>query len=345
MTLISVITPVAVGAAAEHLSAAYASLTAQELPPNHQWEWVVQLDGDGELTLPEQAVHDPCVYPGHGPSGGAGLARNLALARSTGAIVVNLDADDQFTVGALGRIVNALIDSDIGWTTSAVVDLLPDGSQRRFDSDPPAGRLPRGSVTRYWRTHDWVLQVHPSTLAVRRDLLVAAGGWMGLPVSEDMGLLVVLDQTAHGAFIPEPGIVRRVHDGQMTQRPEHQSLVTQLRGLVWERAAALDPLNGTQKITPLHSEPEVSEDSSHRSVTSSDTAIELILLSQWPIRIVIAAALFHLGAYVGVVATAPGKWAEVLAEIGITMVVYAIFGWLAVVIRNRIRTDMAPTLR
>ncbi len=78
-----------------------------------------------------------------------------------------------------------------------------------------------------------------STLAVRRELLVAAGGWE-LSVSEDMALLVALDQSAHGASIAEPGIARRVHAGQMTQRPEHHDLVAQHRGIVWDRAPVLE---------------------------------------------------------------------------------------------------------
>ncbi len=321
MTLISVITAVAVGTPADHLAAAYASLTDQGLPVGHQWEWVVQLDGNGALELPEPATRDDRVLAGRGPHGGPAMARNLALARSSGAIVVNLDADDQLTHGALGRIVDALIDPDTGWATSAVIDLHPDGSQRRFDADPPDGRLHRGTVTKHWTTHDWALLVHPSTLAARRELVIAIGGWLGAPVSEDMGLLVALDQLAHGTFIAEPGVLRRIHDQQMTRRPDHQHLVAGLRGLVWERARALEDLIGpTQAHNSIGIEPPVVEQPSVPRLARGEWS--------WILRAVLAVGLVHLGALVGVAAANPTRWIEMLAVAAISALFYVAVGGL-----------------
>jgi hypothetical protein len=56
-----------------------------------------------------------------------------------------LDADDQLTPGALARDIEVLSKyADIGWTTSRVVDLLPDGSTVGFDADPLRQLVPRG---------------------------------------------------------------------------------------------------------------------------------------------------------------------------------------------------------
>lgn len=275
MTLISVITAVAVGTPADHLAAAYASLTDQGLPVGHQWEWVVQLDGNGALELPEPATRDDRVLAGRGPHGGPAMARNLALARSSGAIVVNLDADDQLTHGALGRIVDALIDPDTGWATSAVIDLHPDGSQRRFDADPPDGRLHRGTVTKHWTTHDWALLVHPSTLAARRELVIAIGGWLGAG----------------------------------------------LRGLVWERARALEDLIGpTQAHNSIGIEPPVVEQPSVPRLARGEWS--------WILRAVLAVGLVHLGALVGVAAANPTRWIEMLAVAAISALFYVAVGGL-----------------
>ncbi|UGT58862.1 glycosyltransferase family 2 protein [Nocardia asteroides] len=329
MTLISVITAVAVGTPADHLAAAYASLTGQDLPVGHQWEWIVQLDGDGVLELPEPTARDDRVLVGRGPHGGPAMARSLALTRSSGAIVVNLDADDQLTHGALGRIVDALIDPDTGWTTSAVIDLLPDGSRRRFDADPPGGRLHQGAVTKHWTTHDWALLVHPSTLAARREIVIAIGGWLGVPVSEDMGLLVGLDQLAHGTFIAEPGVLRRIHDQQMTRRPDHQQLVAGLRGLIWDRAIALEAVFGSRAAHRVEMPPQVAE---QRTATATPAAAAQA--ESWMVRAVAAVALVHLGAFIGVASATPSRWLDVLAIATVSVIFYAAVGGL-IRVRNR----------
>src|SRR5439155_4553800 len=151
-----------------------------------------------------------------------GVARTLALAHADGEYVKVLDADDQLTPGALARDLAVLEgDRGVGWATSRALDLLPDGSTVGFDQDPDDGPVERGAVLEHWQAHDFRAQVHPATLFVRRDLLLALGGWMALPASEDTGLLLALNAVSRGWFTHEAGLLYRKWPGQATSQAAH----------------------------------------------------------------------------------------------------------------------------
>lgn len=146
------------------------------------------------------------------------------------------------TLGALAREIEVLARyPEIGWTTCRVLDLLPDGSTAGFEGDPPEGRLTRGSVTVYWRAHGYRASVHPTTLCMRRDLLLALGGWMALPAGEDTGLLIAADAVSDGYFLAEPGLYYRKWPGQVTADPAHteQTEWAARNGVIDARAHAL----------------------------------------------------------------------------------------------------------
>jgi glycosyltransferase involved in cell wall biosynthesis len=220
MRTISVVTP-AFNPVPEHIHAAYESLRKQTLPSGWQWEWVVQEDGEtGEVArlLPE----DPRISPGSGRRGGECITRTLCLSRAKGELIKVLDADDILTPGTLAREIATLSrHSDIGWTTARVLDLLPDGSTIGFDLDPPEGRLAQGTVLAHWRSHNYRAQVHPVTLCMRRELVMALGGWMALPASGDTGLLLAADAISDGYFISETGLLYRKWPGQLTSQAAH----------------------------------------------------------------------------------------------------------------------------
>ena len=135
------------------------------------------------------------------------MTRNLALARANGSLIKSLDQDDILTAGVLARDIAILeIFPEVEWTTSRVLDLLPDGSTVGFDGDPPAGKLTPGSVHEYWRTHGFRASVHPTTICLRRSLVEALGGWMAVPGSDDTGLLIAASIVATGYFHPEVGL-------------------------------------------------------------------------------------------------------------------------------------------
>lgn len=219
--VISVITA-AHAPSARYLAEAYASLAAQQLPDGWAWQWLVQEDGEtGEIA--RVLSDDPRISYGSARPGGPGVARTMALARAVGSLVKNFDADDQLTDGALARDIEALTrNPDIGWTTSRVLDLLPDGSTVSWEhADPPEGIFPRDSVLNFWQEHNWLLPVHPVTLCIRRDLLLALGGWMALTTTEDTGLLIAANTVSDGYFIAEPSLLYRKHPEQITAQAYH----------------------------------------------------------------------------------------------------------------------------
>ena len=207
--------------AARYLPDAYASLRAQDLPDGWEWHWVIRQDGESD-GVARYVPEDPRVTFRQGRPGGPGVARTMALADADGAYVRILDADDRLTPGALARDLAVLEgDPGIGWTTSRVLDLLPDGSTVGFDGDPEDGPIERGQVLASWAAHGFRAPVHPASLCVRRALLLALGGWMALPASEDTGLLLALDAVSRGYFIRETGLLYRKWPGQATGQPAH----------------------------------------------------------------------------------------------------------------------------
>ena len=206
---------------ARFLPEAYKSLCEQRLPDGWEWQWLIQEDGCGDEVGP-YVPDDARVSFRQGRAGGPGVARTIALARAEGSYVKVLDADDQLQPGALGRDLAALEDRpDLGWATSRALDLLPDGSTAQFPGDPEEGPIECGTVLDHWTAHGFRAPVHPATLFVRRELLLALGGWMALPASEDTGLLLALDAVSRGWFSAEPGLLYRKWAGQVTGHPAH----------------------------------------------------------------------------------------------------------------------------
>ncbi|MEU1249383.1 glycosyltransferase family 2 protein [Micromonospora arida] len=219
--LVSVITPVH-APSIEHLPGAYESLVTQEMPAGWDWEWLVQEDGQTGAMV-DALPDDPRISLGNGRPGGPGVARTLALSRVSGQLIKVLDADDQLTPGALARDIAAFdAHPQIGWTTSRVLDLLPDGSTAGWDKDPAGGVIDRGSVLLFWKANDYRASVHPATLCLRRDLVFALGGWMALPASEDTGLLLAANAVMPGYFTREYGLLYRKWPGQVTSQAAHR---------------------------------------------------------------------------------------------------------------------------
>jgi glycosyltransferase involved in cell wall biosynthesis len=242
-SIVSVITPV-YNPVAEQLTAAYDSLCAQEMPDGYVWEWLVQEDGDTDIArriLP----NDDRIRFGTGRHGGVAITRNLALARARGDLIKNLDQDDILTPGVLSRDVRALESNPAAqWTTSRVLDLLPDGTTVGFADDPPKGTIEPGYVLSYWRSHNFRLPVHPTSICIRRRLVTALGGWMAVPGSDDTGLLVAASVVSVGYFHDEVGLLYRKWPGQVTSNPSHTEPVEwALRmNLISERAESLSAM-------------------------------------------------------------------------------------------------------
>ncbi|MFB7668337.1 glycosyltransferase family 2 protein [Kitasatospora sp. NPDC056138] len=220
--LISIVTPV-YGPSARFLPEAYKSLLDQELPDGWTWEWLVQEDGDDVGAAGYLPADDPRIRISASRRGGPQVARTMAFGRSRGSLIKVADADDLLPTGTLHRDITVLTNhSEVGWTTSRVLDLLEDGSTRGFDMDPPEGVIASGAVLEHWKQHRRA-QVHPASLCARRELVALLGGWLALPASGDTGLLLGLDAVSDGWFIPEVGMMYRLHEHQITRHPHHST--------------------------------------------------------------------------------------------------------------------------
>jgi hypothetical protein len=105
-------------------------------------------------------------------------------------------------------------------------------------------------VLEHWRAHDFRLPVHPTTVCIRRPLAVALGGWMGVPGSDDTGLLIAASVVSTGHFTGEVGLYYRKWPGQDTAQPGHWAEAERIARmhLISERADTLGALWGT--VTP-----------------------------------------------------------------------------------------------
>ncbi|TDC83446.1 glycosyltransferase [Micromonospora sp. KC606] len=240
VSVISIVTPV-YKPVPEQLVAAYRALREQQMPEGWAWEWIVQEDGETDVArsvLPE----DERVSISRNRHGGVAITRNLGLARAHGSLIKNLDQDDIFAPGVLGRDIQIMAENpDVQWVTSRVLDLLPDGSTVGFEDDPPEGTLVPGSVFRHWREHNYRLPVHPTTVCIRRELLVSLGGWMSVPGSDDTGMLIAASVVSTGYFVGEVGLLYRKWPGQVSAGASHTEPVEwKLRmSLIEERGRAL----------------------------------------------------------------------------------------------------------
>lgn len=249
MQTVSVVTAVH-AAHIKFLSDAHASLKEQSMPDGWDWEWLLQVDGPGVQDIHPTICGDERVHISSNRTSGPGATRTMALARGGGELVQVLDADDKLVPDALARDIKALTDSPtVGWCVGPAFDWHPDGSVTRWHGDDPTpGRLKKGSVLTAWRKNRWeFLPVLPSTLCIRRQLLLALGGWMALPTSEDTGLLMAAEIAADGWMHEEPVLLYRRHPQQVTATTEHQNPaeVSARRHLILERAESMRALLGT----------------------------------------------------------------------------------------------------
>lgn len=236
---------------ADHLPDTWDSLRNQEMPDGWGWEWLIQCDStdhtDQEMVR-KQVPDDERISFAASRHGGPGIARTMALARAHGKLVKTLDADDQLTSGVLARDIAAHAEPGVQWSASRALNEHPDGQrQEHYPWNPREGRIISGAAWRLYEREHRIL-VHPATLCVRYPLLLALGGWMALPASEDTGLLMALDACADGWFHTEPGLIYRRWAQQMSQSHEHHDPdeLNARRTLVSRRSAAVADLFGPQ---------------------------------------------------------------------------------------------------
>ncbi|MER8182238.1 glycosyltransferase [Kitasatospora sp. NPDC094015] len=227
------------------LTAAYTSLAAQS---RTDWEWVLQFDGPvPALPAPLQraraagrlSVAGSDRASGYGPA----EARNRGLARCRGALVQNLDADDELEPAALSVLAGALLDHPrAAFAAGDARDLLPDGSLRSVPLPLQPGLLAPGEVYRHWRTDPagYSVPLHPAGVMWRRAALLEFGGWPALWGMDDTALLMAVSAVRPGVYLARDTLRYRLHDGQLSARVDHgRGRLAGQVALVRQRVAAL----------------------------------------------------------------------------------------------------------
>ena len=197
------------------------SVLGQRLPVGWELEWLVQEDSEQpELRelVAKFAVGDARVrYEANGAALGPGGTRTLALQRARGELVRTLDSDDLLLPGGLAIQIAPFVSSaDIQWSVTQPEELMVDNSRLPYVSTLPFGLVPPGSLNRHMAEYG-ACPVHCAGLMVRVDAIWAFGGWMGLPVGEDVGLLAAISEIFPGWHDPAVTWLYRRHPEQMTQ--------------------------------------------------------------------------------------------------------------------------------
>jgi glycosyltransferase involved in cell wall biosynthesis len=197
------------------------SLLAQQLPTEWELEWLIQEDGeDARLKSAVEkiaAADDRVRYDANGMTLGPGGTRTLALTRARGELIRTLDSDDLLLPGALVRQLGHFVEQPhIQWSVTQPDELLPDRRRVPYLSTLPFGLVLPGllneTMAKFGRC-----PVHCAGLMIRTDVLRAFGGWMALPVGEDVGLLAAVSEVYYGWHDPAVTWLYRRHGDQMTQ--------------------------------------------------------------------------------------------------------------------------------
>lgn len=165
----------------------------------------------GEVTI----IDNPFGCP-------PGVGRNtIATSAPDGAWLVNLDADDIMLPGRLKMVSEC--EPDVTYHFCSASDILPDGSIVEFSTEP--GFLDMG-----WRQERE--DVHYTTLSIRKEILIAIGGYPGIVCCEDGVLCNKL------STLPLTGKVdsvvgtlyRKGHGGNMTMKEYNSETLYSLWG-------------------------------------------------------------------------------------------------------------------
>ena len=249
---ISILTPVGTHHTT-YLAQAWESIRRQTVPAPWLVRWYVQEDGPpSSVQSFVQALDSSVVqYASTGVSGGPAEARNLALARAHGEVVMLLDADDELAPDAIARVVSQL-ESGYMWCGFAAVDnqkgtlVQRDGRySARLSSDviktPDAdafipndwlGESSRGALRSCWEGFGY-LPFHPTTFATYARWIWDVGGWPGLARDEDTALILAISDTQSGVVSSDVNVLYRRHEQQTSKLvppvPERIQFITRLR--------------------------------------------------------------------------------------------------------------------
>jgi hypothetical protein len=206
-------------------------------------EWIVCADGPGAVAFPG-AVSVSMRLP---LPGGPAAARTAALAAATGDWVLPIDADDRLDLsGATGLAaeLDTPMTADLGWLGA---------SRTLLDGTPTTHTLTErhmwspGELAERWTAP---FPFHPNTIAVRRSLALACGGWPALPVNEDLAFALAFSEDAAGMSVEHIVTRYRSWEGQTVSSPSYVNAKRVAFATIAALHSARRAKSGRPPITP-----------------------------------------------------------------------------------------------
>jgi glycosyltransferase involved in cell wall biosynthesis len=240
VTLITVLTAAHVSAK-PWLPETAQSVLSQDLPSGWDLEWIVEADGaEGELLRDVLPADARINFSAHNANLGPAVTRNVGLVRARGTSIQNLDADDLLLPGALSTMIVGMKQPDVHWAYAQADDLMPDGTRVAFEPwMPPVGLIPAGRLPAWIDEHGGNVPVPCAGLAYRTTTLRSLGGWMALPIGEDIGLLAAVSAVTAGWQSAKTTWLYRQHPGQMSRGDTQPQWSTLARRVTLQRISAL----------------------------------------------------------------------------------------------------------
>lgn len=217
----------------EWLSEAITSAVEQEPAPLE----VLVVD-DGSL-VPITSDH-PLVRVIRQHNAGVSAARNRGIREARGELVAFLDADDSWLPGKLTAQLSVLADPTVGLCGCDFEALDPDGTVR-----PGWG----GHGGDYRQLLDGN-SIHTSGVVVRRDLLLAVGGFdESLTHSEEWGTWLNVARRSKLGHVAEPLVRYRVHDEGASK--DYRRMWAGAVRVLWRNRHAL-PVRGVRRVGQIY---------------------------------------------------------------------------------------------
>lgn len=178
-------------------------------------EWILVLDGKGSIQPAVSETITTIIQTKNRE--GASAARNRALLVSTGEWIVNLDGDDKLIPDGLNMVAQAIEDNkDVGWAAGVLLDNgvkpypeLTDSSNKGWNP---------GQLVDEWTVP---MAFHPGVAWMRRNLLLATGGWPALTAVEDKLPVFTVSEISAGVTVPYATHFYRRHPEQATASEAH----------------------------------------------------------------------------------------------------------------------------
>jgi glycosyltransferase involved in cell wall biosynthesis len=209
-------------------------------------EWILSVDGPGHV--PQVLATKTLFLARHE---GVSAARNHALLAASGDWVAILDADDTLIADGLAQVCEAICaDEGLGWGAGALLDV--DGTC--YPPTPPeaVGRYEPGTLVDAWTVPS---TFHPMVAVMRRDLLLASGGWPAMAGMEDKLAIFSVSELAPGVITGIPTHRYRRWAKQTTKSRGHatdrEHYLAFIRAVLTARRRLVDPTAPEVRTVPV----------------------------------------------------------------------------------------------